>query len=227
VRRRAWAEPNVRFRWVFALIVLLGGFWFAISGVQSWLRDKSLMQVSPISATISQANSDIHPGRPVPPGATVYVQWKKDGQTVTSAGTLSGYSSKAPPNIGEDIQIRVDPEDTNRWTARNEPPTLMPNLLPAIACILFALVVVLTAWLRRRRVLQIWRDAPVQPASVLEWQHTPLAPRSRSAKCTLEDDARVFSVVIPAKAAERAKTAGQIQVLVPQHGQRLAVDWFA
>jgi hypothetical protein len=227
IRRRAWSEPNVRFRWIFALIVLLGGIWFGISGLRTWLSDKSLLLIPTINATIKEAGSDTHPGRPVPVGVGVLVEWKKDGQPIQAWGSLSGYTSAVPPNIGEEVPIHVDPADPNHWTARNEPPSLMTNLFAAFACIVFALLACLAAWSRRRSVLRIWRDAPVAEADVMEWQHTPLAPRSRSAKCTLADDARIFHVIVPAAAAEKSKGTGVLQVLVPQQGQRMAVDWFA
>jgi hypothetical protein len=227
VRRRAWAEPNVRFRWVFALIVLLGAAWFGVSGLRSWQRDKALLQVPTINAKIIGANADTHLGRPVPAGATVYVEWKKDGQAIQSVGSLAGYTSAAPPNIGEEVPIHVDPEDTTRWTARNEPPSLMTNLFAALACSVFALLALLSAWVKRRGVLRVWREAPVHDASVIEWQHSPLAPRSRAAKCTIADDPRVFHVIVPAAAAEKSKVTGQIAVLVPQQGQHMAVDWFS
>lgn len=231
ILRRAWAEPQVRFRWIFGLIVLIGALWFAISGMRGWFRDKSLIQLPTVLAKIKRANDDIHLGRPVPMGAAVLVELRRDEQPIESWGTLAGYESAKPPAIGEDIPIHVDPEDPNRWTARNEPPSLVVSLFPALICLFFVILAFIAAWMRRRSVLRIWRDAPAVPAVAVEWQHNALAPRSFSAKCSLAEptqDRTLFQVIVPAAAAQRSKAAdGQLIVLVPEHGQRMAADWFA
>jgi hypothetical protein len=215
------------------MLVFLCGVWFTISGILSWNRDRDLLLNPPTSATIKQANEQNIAGRPVPRDAWVLLEWENSGQKIQRWGSFAGYESDTPATIGSTVAVHVDPADSNRWTASNAARSPVVFLFPAIACIGVALLALALAWWQRRRVMRTWRDGMVVPATVLGWQFTALAPRSRVAKCTLAqaegeaDDPRIFYVIVPRTVA--APEVGQtLRVLVPDRSStsgRLPANW--
>ena len=141
--------------------------------------------------------------------------------------TLTGYIGDA--RTGEAIPVHVNPDDPADLTVRNQPLSFWTAVTGAIITASVAVLPLTAAVLAWLSVLRIWRIGEARTARIVGRQQTPLAPRSRSVRCTWEDgDRRIFEVYVPSRAPELASDAETLNVLAPVNGRgrALAVAWF-
>jgi hypothetical protein len=226
-RRRAWAEPRVRLWWVIALTLLLAGIILGVSQFRRWRHDSWLMTLPPVTAKITMTDKEAIPHRPVRLGTLMEVEFPFGNGMQKAWLTLTGYTGEA--RTGEPIPVYVNPDDPTDLTVRNQPLSFWTAITGAIITASLAVLPLTAAVLAWLSVLRIWRTAEVRRARIVGRQQTPLAPRSRSVRCTWEEgDRRIFDVYVPSRAPELAGDAGTLNVLAPQNGRgrALAVAWF-
>lgn len=227
VRRRAWADPVVRFWWLAAAVTLAAGIYLGVSSFNVWRHDGWLMTQPAVKATIKQSSQDTIAGRPVKPGMTMELQFPFGGRPASVWVPMVGYTGE--PMTGQDIDVHVNPADENDLTIRNVPQALPAALVGGLATAALAIGPMLAAWWVRRRVLRTWRSGEARLATVLGRQQTPLAPTGRAARCVWLDEAltdrRIFSVYLPARSAEASADVIRVIAAPKGKGRPIAAAW--
>src|SRR5688500_12476280 len=217
VRRRAWGDSHVRFWWLSALAVALVIGYFTVHRAREALRDRDLIQNGvPVKTTIKTAGEKYIAGQS---------EMRNSFKQVTLVGQMPDgqereFRGEVPPApgylvIGSPLEIRVARDDPSEWTAQLEPLPWSRELamsllfLPAIALLL------IVAWLMRRRVLRVWERGVAADAVIKEVKHSAYAPRSRVLRFSLlgGDDRRIFTTLCPPGVAVPA-VGEQIQLLM-------------
>lgn len=219
-------RPGIRATLALAALLLLGSAYLSFGGYRAWRDQMNLMEQPTVEAYVAQGGDQIIAGRPVPSGAPVWIEFTLNGKPMRVMGWLADTGKGKKVLIGDRIPVHVDPADPNHWTSQTEPPRLSLSLAPGAAALAFALIALVAAWMARWPVLRTWREGECVPAEVVGWQQSPLAPRSRVARCVrLEsDDRRVFRVYVPRSAIPPEGEA--IYVLVhPRGGPVLHEGW--
>jgi hypothetical protein len=208
-QRRSWAEMPVRVWFILAVAILVVTIVFTISRVAEALNDRRLIEHGvDVTAKFTSVNGDPFPKR----------RFRNDAMPVSVVFDWKGSPFKldiprleAKPGayamVGEDLKIKVDPEDPNRWTEETAPKpwwqelTVIGLLLPILAAMV-AMVLI-----KRRSVLRTWRDGTLSQAVVVETHQSGAAPLSRVVRFSLvgQSDRRIFSTLIPAAAGIPAK----------------------
>jgi hypothetical protein len=218
----------VRFWWCAGVVLIAAAAILLISRTIAWRQDSRLsVEGTVVDAKILQAEESVAPGKTVAGDKPVKLSYVFNGKTYeVTAPYLEGRPSEKFLIVGSTIPIRVDPNDPTRWTPRESPAPLGPELIGgAITLGIGALVVLLGLWLRSR-VLRTWRNARASTAVILEARHTALSPGSWAVRCSPveEGDNRVFEVFMRTKADVAEGTA--IWILLPDAGRSLAASWF-
>jgi len=229
VRRRAWTEPHVRFWWVLTLALFLIGAYVCAREWLNWSRDVRLIRSGRIvDATIITASGLSSPWQVLPPDVIVTIQYEVDGKVYDKTGYLGG--RKDFIRVRSTVPIRVDPADSDQWTARTEPASLVQQLTGAFVVLPAFLVMAAVSLWQRARTLRMWREGEARRAIVVESRQTALAPRSRLVRCTPADrgDNRVVQVFVPAAAAAAMDPGTELWLLVPpgRRGRPVAAAWF-
>ena len=227
-RRRAWLDPRVRFWWGAGLVLVAAAGYLLISRTLVWKQNSRLsVEGTPLPAKVLQAEESVAPGKTVAGDKPVRLRYEFNGKTYeVSAPYLDGRRSEQFLVVGSDIPIRVDPNDPSKWTPRETPAPLAPELIGGeITLGIGAAVVLLGVWLRSR-VLRTWRNAKAVAAVVLEARHTALSPGAWAVRCSPveEGDDRVFEVFLRPKAEVSGGTV--FWLLLPDGGRPLAAGWF-
>src|SRR5215213_829827 len=77
VRRRAWAEPHVRFWWLAAVALVAAGVCMVVVQYREWRREVWLVENgTPVKARIEQAGGEVVGGRPIAPGGAVLLSYE-------------------------------------------------------------------------------------------------------------------------------------------------------
>ena len=188
VRRRAWAEPHVRFWWLAAAALLAAGLYMGVVAYVAWRREVWLVRNGTVvQAKVEQSAGETVAGRPISPESGVLLSFDWNGQRRQTWGVLEGQSPKEVILTKSTVPIRVDPENPDRWTYRKEPPGLMADLLGAALALALAPLALLTSVALRRGVLRTWRDGEAAEAVVVARHGTALAPRARAVRCAPTD----------------------------------------
>jgi hypothetical protein len=200
--KRAWAEGRVRAWWLCGAVVLAVTTFYGISQTLNWWNDRKLItQGIAVDANIDEAN-----------GSTLQRKFlREEPVKVKLSFTLPDGTKQQvegqlrPPGPAVTAQtplpIHYDPKNPKRWTERSQlapwarEMTVVWMILPVLA-LLF-----LIAFLQRRRMLGIWRNAPAAQAVVVDSRQTSIAPRSRVLRYALrEGDRRVCQTLYPLNA---------------------------
>src|SRR5688572_23195450 len=185
VRRRAWAEPHVRFWWLAAAALVAAGVYMVAVEYTAWRREVWLVRNgTPVQAKLEQSAGETVAGRPVPHDLSVLLIYEWEGRQRQSWGLLEGRGPKEVILTKSTIPIRVDPNNPDRWTYRKEPPGIVADLLGAALAFALAPLALLAAVSLRRGVLRTWRDGEAADAIVVARHTTALAPRARAVRCT-------------------------------------------
>lgn len=228
VRRRAWAEPHVRFWWLTALVLLATGAYLGTAGLVAWRRTVRLIESgTPVRATVVLANGEPVKGKNQPPDSVVRLDFTLDGKPWVVNGRLEGRRPGQFIQVGSTIPIRVDPSDPGRWTARETPPPLGLEMLGGLMALGLGVLLLMPALAARAGVLRTWRGGEAAEAVALSQQRSPLAPNATALRCSAvdRDDARVFTVYVPGRVPAGADQP--VWVILPTgRGRPLAVAWF-
>jgi hypothetical protein len=230
----------VRLWWVLALGVLGVTLWVAALQTKTWWSERQLLTSGVlVKGVIVEAktpeNDMTVPGRNMAPDSVCTIQFDWQGRSYKVTDQLRENIERGLPIVtGKQIDLHVDPDDPDRhWTARTSTPPLGGRqLIGAAIGAPIVLVLALVAVMKRRRVLDVWTDGTAEPAHVLGTGQSPVAPRSRSLRCTSVDarDKRVFTVFVPAGGAGSAAIApGDVLwvVRMPDKPEpALATAWF-
>jgi len=227
-RRRAWGDPRVRFWWGAGLALIAAALFLLTTRTITWKQNARLsVEGTVVPAKVLQAEESVAPGKTVAGDKPVRLRYEFNGKSYeVTAPYLDGRRSEEFLIVGKDIPIRVDPNDPTKWTPRDSPAPLAPELIGGeITLGIGAAVVLLGVWLRSR-VLRTWRNAKAVTAVVLDARHTALSPSAWAVRCSPvdESDTRVFEVFFRPKADVSDGTV--IWILLPAGGRPLASGWF-
>ena len=220
VARRAWGDIHVRFWWLSALAVTGIIAYFTIGQVREALRDREvILHGMSVQATILKAGERDIRGHAVlrDTAHSVVLEAKMpEGNYREFRGTVGpgpGYLK-----VGETLDIRVDRNNPDVWTDRQEVTpwsrqlTITFIFLPVIAALLLGAVVA------RRRLLKVWRNGMPAEGTVVDLRHSAWAPFSRVVRYSLAEsrDRRIFSALAPTRFAP---AKGQtVHLLAPADG---------
>jgi hypothetical protein len=241
IARRAWTEPRVRLWWLLAAGVLVLTLYVVLTQLASWWSERQLLtrgvevHAVVVHATDPVSFNDISlPGKRMPPHSTAVLEFEWHGQRHQVSGQMPGHIDRGEPVITgpqDPVTLRVDPDDPDHWTDRtNSPPLTGRQFIGAAVGLPVVAVLTLLAMVRRRAMLDVWRNGPASPALVLGTGQTPVAPRSRAVRCTAADstDKRVFTVYVPAERAGHVAQGDALWVIHPPAKPQpaYAAAWF-
>jgi hypothetical protein len=212
---------------VAAAGVLLVSLYFLTSRYLKWREDMVLIRDGQlIQAYVYSADGYPIAGRRRPPTSPVELHYEVGGKKYQVQGYLTG--RKESFVIQSNVPIRIDPGDPARFTAREEPTSLMLQLVGGLILLPFAVLLALVAVVQRVRLLKLWRTGRTLDAIALDARHTALAPRSWLVRCAPADadDKRVLSVYVPERAQRPAR--GESLWLVADAGgapRAVAAQW--
>jgi len=217
VRRRAWVESGVKLWWLSALALVLASLIVLGFEFSNWQHQKRLIEQSVIvDAKAYETNGMKVPGRNMAvEGGTFEVYFRHDGKDHVVTGPFEGRTGHIIS--GEPIQIRIDPADPTRWTARLEPPGFAMRLIGPSITLAPAIPLLLIAILKRVGVINLFRSGQQRTATVVNTVNTPLAPGSAYVRCALldSDDRRVIQVLLPARYGRPGK-GEEIELIVDE-----------
>jgi hypothetical protein len=199
--RRAWGDLRVRVWWLCALVLATAMFMIAGSRIAANLRERDVIKNgTQVTAVVVGLDGSTRLGWSQPRTDSHEVRLRvkmPDGQNLTLAGTLPAGSGNV--KIGEPIEIKVDPNQTSRWTDRTEALSWPAELVVPLSFLPFVLLLIGGAFWRRAQVLRIWRTGQAVEGIVHDVRHTAMAPRSRLVRYTIPElsNHRIFSTLIP------------------------------
>ena len=217
-RRRSWGEAPVRTWMVLTLLIGASLGYLVISNVMEGLSERRVIYNGVVArATILEVNGDPDPRKRIRmDGAagdrTVRLMYKDSaGKEIESQREMQTptYAGRGPRDV---IDIRFDPARPEAWTDRTESQpwfarmAIVWMLLPAL---LLALMMMLV---RRRQILRVWTEGVPMTGTVVDTRQSPIAPRSRVVRFTLDDDRRIFSTFVPISAGEVTR-GGELTML--------------
>jgi hypothetical protein len=227
VARRAWLDPHVRTTLLAGLALLAIAIGLLIQRISTWREAAQLINHGlPIDAQVIEVNNSKIMGRSEAGDRPVTLRFDRDGKTLeVNVAYLEGRLPEEPLIVGKTIKIRVDPNDSSRWTPRQTPTPIGPELLGGGIALATGVLVCGFAAVLRARLLKTFRTAPQLDAVVLAAKHVAIAPRAWQARCSpvAEGDNRVFTVYIPPRANV---ASAMLHLLTPRHGRPLALEWF-
>ena len=184
VLQRAWAEPSVRFWWVFALLLVLAGIGVAIEQMNAWVdENRAFSSGVVVDAVCYEAGGARLKNRPVNASVPVEVIYEYEGKPLKETGFLA--PATQPFIAGVAFPIHIDPKNPKNWTNRTEATSLVGKSFGTIVCLLTALLVFLTAQFQRWRVLRTWRLADPISAQVVGHNTSAIAPASTVIRCAV------------------------------------------
>jgi hypothetical protein len=219
----------VRFWWIAGLVLVAAAVYLLITRTIAWHQNSRLsVSGTPMQAKVLQAEESVAPGKTVAGDKPVRLRYEFNGKTYdVSAPYLDGRRSEQFLIVGSDIPIRVDPADPTRWTARESPAPLGPELIGGFITLGIGAAVFLFGYWLGARVFRTYRTAKAAVAMVLDSRHTALSPGAWAVRCSPVDegDDRVFEVFMPARADVREGAV--LWILLPETGRPVAAGWFA
>ncbi len=207
-RRRSWAEPPVR-SWLIAaglFVIAAGGL--GVGQWHDWSENVWLLRHGQrVEATILTVGGVGRGGFQMPPPAEVEVQFPWEGGMRKVAGRIEpedGYHFVSPHR---QIRIRVDPGRPERWSARQQAPSLPRQFLGSGILLGMALLSGLAAWWRRNRALRAWRNGEAIEGVVVSAGRSAMAPRSWCIRWMRRGsaDKRLFVAYIPQRLGDLRK----------------------
>jgi hypothetical protein len=233
VRRRSWAEAPVRTWMVLTLLIAASLGYLAITNILEGLSERRVIYNGVIaSATIVEVNGDSDPRKAIATNGavgdrTVKLKYRDaSGKEIESERELqtSRHKGRHPRDI---LQIRYDPDKPEAWTDSTEPRpwfarlAIVWMLLPAL---LLAGIMML---IRRMQILRVWIEGVPMTGTVIDTRQSPIAPRSRVVRFTLDDDRRIFSTFVPISAGDVSR-GGELMMLASptDHSRAIVADLY-
>lgn len=229
VRRRAWAEPVVRFWWLTAVVLGLIGVGFALQSVLDWRHDVNLIRdgvaVDAVVYQVGEMKGKFKHPQPPDSIVTLHFPWKGEERS-TKPDRLPDRKAGEFITPGDIIPIRVNPSDPNDWTSATVAGPITGRLFGAEVALPIAALTGAFGLLMWRRVLGAWRKGRPIEALVMESRNTALALGARLVRCTpdAEGDSRVFAVYVPRRLAGLQR--GDVIWLLARGSGAVACAWF-
>jgi hypothetical protein len=216
-RRRAWAEPRVRFWWLASAALLLVAGYFAITQGSRWAEQSRLVrQGEHVTATIVEVEGIARQGFRSPTPADVVVEFTLGEATHRVPGRIEPQEAEAVMTQ-QTLAVSVDRRDPSRWVARTVAPALGRELLAVWLLLPPGILLALGAWLAWRSVLATWRDGQPLAALVVDVGQSAVAPLSRAVRCTPRDgrDSRILTVYLPQRHAAGLQPGDPLWLIAP------------
>ena len=209
--RRSWNELPVRIWLILAITVAFITLYFTVSKYISgryerWLITQGLLvdaELNRIQGTREKAQAFKRTDR-------LFVELNYDVPGRPRMMYVPGWLSQLPDQrpvplvrVGETIPVRVDANNPTVWTDRTQPLPWIAEFAIVVLLLPLLIVLGLVALLRRRQVLNVWRQGEAAAAVVVDHKQSATAPFSRVIRFTFADgrDRRVWSTLHPAKGA--------------------------
>ena len=226
VRKRAWADPPVRFWWLIGGTLLVIALGLALGNYVEWAKlNRAISSGVVVNARIRGVEGDPRVGRTVTSTSAVGIDYEYNGQKfVNIVGVLSGLTQQV--RVGDDIRLHIDPNDPLNWTIRDEVPPLPLAMIGPILVLPVALLCGLISLVGRSKTLKTYQHGSLVDATVSTNKQTPLAPRSRAIRCSLTTGSRMMEVFVPRPAAQLNEGDTVQVILPPGRGRPLAAAWF-
>lgn len=200
--RRSWMEPTVRFWWLAFIAVLLITIWVAINNYRAWRYQRALIVDGVrVQATVAEVDGVSRVLR-VPPDTPLTLTFEMNGEEHRVQGVLVGRTEYITTR--QQVPIRVDPHNPQRWTYATEVPSLRRELAMAQLLLPIVLALGVVVWMRRRRILSLWKTGQPVAVIVASSEQTALAPFSRYVRGALRDsnDKRLVGAYVPQAKAD-------------------------
>lgn len=204
IRRRAWGERHVRVWWLLGVALLVITCYYAISRVYLWSEETRLIthgekvmgEVVGWSGGIAAKNQH----SVLSPNEVVDIEYSYKGTVYHDRSELIGRSEQIFTHVP--LPLFIDPNNPLHWTARTVPAPLANEILPALMLAPFVVLLFVVSYLRRQRVLRIYREGEALEAEVMSVGHSAAAPFSRLLSCAAHaesGDDRVMKILLPTR----------------------------
>ena len=225
VRKRAWADPPVRFWWLTGGTLLIIALGLAVGNYVEWAKlNRAISPGVKVKSRIIAVEGDKRVGRTVTATSPMGMIYHHGGKEWYAVGVLSGLQQQV--RVGDDIEIYIDPADPENWTVRTEVPPLPQAMIGPFLVLPVALLCGLIALVGRSKTLKTYQHGALAEATVATNKQTPLAPRSRAIRCSLTTGSRMMEVFVPRPAAQLNEGDSVQVILPPGRGRPLAAAWF-
>jgi hypothetical protein len=194
----------VRLWWLSAIVIGLIASYLGVTQLAAALEDRRLIvQGRPVEATVvelDQTRSTMT--RPMDrnvPREVVLQYETPDAGPLEVKGRLDPRPGESV-QVGQTLQIRVDPADPRRWTDRSRAKAWLAEMTSVALLVPLVAALLIVALIRRAAVLRVWREGHASEAVVVDTAHSAMAPRSRALRLTIKGDTRVFTSLYPVRA---------------------------
>lgn len=232
VRRRLWLEPRVRAWILIAILMFVVAIGLFVRGLQvqaqeQWLIDHGIK----VRAIITAANGETVAYKREPPSSPVYVEfpWKGERYETRSARLLDGRKDQNLIQVKSILPIRVNPDDPEEWTWRDEPMPLLSRIIGSFIALPISLLALLIAYLRYLGLARLWNKGQAIDALIVDTRFIASAPRCRLAHVTPSDesDTRIYTVYLPPSLGDlhRGDSVGIIRSR-SQSRKAIGIAWF-
>lgn len=204
-RSRAWAEASVRLWWLSAIVIGLIAAYLAVTQLAGALAERRLIEHGhAVEATVIELDQTrSRMTRPISRDVTREIVLRYHVPGIDEPLEVKGRLDARPGEVvqvGQPMQIRVDPSNPRRWTDRTRAKPWLVEMTSVALLVPLVAVLLLVAFLRRAAVLRVWRNEPALEAVVVDVVNSAIAPRSRIVRLTLTGDSRVFTTLYPVRA---------------------------
>jgi len=206
-RDRSWREPPVRFCWLSTIALLLVALYMFGSRYVEWRAEAALVQSgTPVTAKVYDLSSD-RTGSVLPFGERVRVRYELKGVQYDVEGALVDIGQRYL--TGDTINLRVDPENPQRWTNRQETTLLAARLIGGYMALLAAAGTAIAAWVTRNHYRAIWRNGILREALVAAHEQATAAPQSVRLRCHVTKGREVVVVLVCVPQNQKVPAVGE------------------
>jgi hypothetical protein len=180
-RRRAWQEPIVRFLWLSSIGIAVVALYFLATRAYEWRQEEWLIvNGTEVTAKLMHSGQKIT-GRPIRLGDDIEVFFDWHGKQVEAPGELKDTNEQF--REGQQLVIRVDPNNPQHWTNQLQPTPLRSRLIGAYFLGMAAVLAIILSVVMRLKFLHLWKRGELHEATVSSHTHTAMAPRSVLLRC--------------------------------------------
>ncbi|GEM_PF-4792932 len=222
VRRRVWAESQVRGGLLLVIGLLLGAIILAIGSTLEWVQETNVIRNGEVIRAMAwHAQGARVPGMSLAAGVPVDIEYEYKGTKYKTSGVLHNtgvqYTSLVP------FDIRVDPENPAIWANRTDVPSVVEKMMGVGIMLGVALVCAVVTLVLRWRWIALWVDGELISARIVGQSQSALAPHSVVLSCAVRvgKTERPLLVYVPQKMAP--PTEGKAIELVVSHNRSRAL----
>lgn len=211
--RRSFAEATVRSWLVLAIVVagVIGYLTYARLG-SAW-RDRALIEHgTPVIGRLTKIGLNQARNASRDERLSVEIAYTPPGgREMFVAGELAPKAGSTI-NLVDPFPIKIDPDHPERWTDLTVAPSLGQQLAAVFLLSPLLLLTLVVIFLKRARVLKVYRDGALVRALVVSVKQAPLAPASRLVRFSLPDETNVHGCYWPDRLG-RPHPGDEIEIL--------------